>query len=225
MRNSDPSGSSSHVAYTRWRRLSTTIFPAMSRFKTAGSYKVSLPWKEFHEPLPDNYHLTLKRLRGLLNQNREILKQYIWWHHSRSAEEGDYRARPSWGALLQWVHYLPRHAVYSAPRQGHYQLCMTHLPSQRAPHWMNAHIRVPVSTNSFSICCFNFICIKFSSPDIRRRKGIPDDCSRQLRPQHPTLHPGGWHLQGNSCVASILIHPSCLWRFVEPFLNLTQQII
>ena len=42
-------------------------------------YKVSLPWKEFHEPLPDNYYLSLKRLRGLLHrlkQNPEILKEY-----------------------------------------------------------------------------------------------------------------------------------------------------
>ena len=44
-----------------------------------GCYKVSLPWKEFHEPLPDNYYLSLKRLRGLLHrlkQNPEILKEY-----------------------------------------------------------------------------------------------------------------------------------------------------
>ena len=31
-----------------------------------GRYKVSLPWKEFHEPLSDNYILSLKRLQGLL---------------------------------------------------------------------------------------------------------------------------------------------------------------
>ena len=70
MRNSDPSGSSSHVAYTRWRRLSTTIFPAMSRFKTAGT--------RFHSHGRNftNLYQTIKRLRGLLNKNREILKQY-----------------------------------------------------------------------------------------------------------------------------------------------------
>ncbi|XP_064388661.1 uncharacterized protein LOC135336735 [Halichondria panicea] len=31
-----------------------------------GRYKVSLPWKEFHDPLPDNYQLSLKRMRGML---------------------------------------------------------------------------------------------------------------------------------------------------------------
>lgn len=44
-----------------------------------GRYKVSLPWKEFHEPLADNYNLSLKRLRGLLHrlkQTPDILQQY-----------------------------------------------------------------------------------------------------------------------------------------------------
>ena len=42
-------------------------------------YEVSLPWKESHAPLPDNYDLSLKRLIGLLKrlrQNPEILRQY-----------------------------------------------------------------------------------------------------------------------------------------------------
>ena len=44
-----------------------------------GHYKVSLPWKEFHEPLADNYLLSVRRLRGLLQQLKhdlEILKEY-----------------------------------------------------------------------------------------------------------------------------------------------------
>ena len=31
-----------------------------------GRYEVSLPWREVHEPLPDNYQLSLGRLRSLL---------------------------------------------------------------------------------------------------------------------------------------------------------------
>ena len=31
-----------------------------------GRYKVSLPWKELHEPLSDNYQLSVNRLNGLL---------------------------------------------------------------------------------------------------------------------------------------------------------------
>lgn len=44
-----------------------------------GRYQVSLPWKESHQPLPDNYHLSKKRLRGLLSrlkQSPSILKEY-----------------------------------------------------------------------------------------------------------------------------------------------------
>ena len=41
-------------------------------------YKVSLPWKESHAPLSDNYDLSLKRLIGLikwLKHNPDILHQ------------------------------------------------------------------------------------------------------------------------------------------------------
>ena len=31
-----------------------------------GRYKISLPWKEFRDPLPDNYYLCVSRLQGLL---------------------------------------------------------------------------------------------------------------------------------------------------------------
>ena len=44
-----------------------------------GRYEVSLPWKEFHDHLPDNYMLSLRRLEGLIKQLRqtpEILKEY-----------------------------------------------------------------------------------------------------------------------------------------------------
>ena len=45
---------------------------------------VFLPWKEPHPNLPDSYHLTKNRLRGLLSrlkQNPSVLKDYdttIW---------------------------------------------------------------------------------------------------------------------------------------------------
>ena len=37
-----------------------------------GRYKVPLPWKEFHEPLEDNYSLSVNGLRGVL----QCLKHY-----------------------------------------------------------------------------------------------------------------------------------------------------
>lgn len=44
-----------------------------------GRYKVPLPWKEFHDTLPDNYQLSLSRLQGLLRrlkQDSAVLKEY-----------------------------------------------------------------------------------------------------------------------------------------------------
>ena len=33
-----------------------------------GRYEVSLPWREFHQPLPDNYTLSLRRLEGPITE-------------------------------------------------------------------------------------------------------------------------------------------------------------
>lgn len=44
-----------------------------------GRYEVSLPWREYHDPLPDNYDLSRRRLYGLLRrlkQNPAILQEY-----------------------------------------------------------------------------------------------------------------------------------------------------
>ena len=44
-----------------------------------GCYTVLLPWKEFHKSLTDNYLLSVKRLKGLLQRLKhepEILKEY-----------------------------------------------------------------------------------------------------------------------------------------------------
>ena len=42
-------------------------------------YEVSLPWRDYHEPLSDNYELSLRRLHGLLQRLRQtpaVLKEY-----------------------------------------------------------------------------------------------------------------------------------------------------
>ena len=42
-------------------------------------YKVPLPWREFHDPLPDNYQLSVNRLQGLLRRLKQepaVLKEY-----------------------------------------------------------------------------------------------------------------------------------------------------
>ena len=36
-----------------------------------GRYKVALPWREFHDPLPDNHQLSVNRLQGLLQRLKQ----------------------------------------------------------------------------------------------------------------------------------------------------------
>ena len=78
----------------------------------SGRYRVSLPWKEFHDPLPDNFALSVKRLHGLLRklrQDPDILREY-----DRTIREqlknGIIEAVPR-DANSTKVHYLPHHAV------------------------------------------------------------------------------------------------------------------
>ena len=78
-----------------------------------GRYQVSLPWKDFHEPLPDNYSLSVKRLRGLLcrlRQDPDMLKEYDRII-SDQLQKGIIDAVPEEEPRPAQVHYLPHHAV------------------------------------------------------------------------------------------------------------------
>ena len=80
-----------------------------------GRYEVSLPWREFHEPLPTNYAPCSKRLQGLLcrlKQEPEMMQEY----HSTIKDQlakGIIEPAPATDAQLAKapVHYLPHHAV------------------------------------------------------------------------------------------------------------------
>ena len=79
-----------------------------------GRYQVSLPWKDIHPPLPDNYRLALKRLRGLhhrLQQQPALLKEYdaiIQDQVKQGVVEVITDPPPTDSRA---VHYLPHHAV------------------------------------------------------------------------------------------------------------------
>lgn len=78
-----------------------------------GRYSVPLPWKEFHEPLPSNYALCLKRLRGLLTrlkQDPHILKEYDSTIRDQLAK-GIIEVVPNDEPKPELVHYLPHHGV------------------------------------------------------------------------------------------------------------------
>ena len=78
-----------------------------------GRYQVSLPWKQFHQSLPDNYSLSQKRLNGLLkhlHKTPELLRDYdhvIW----EQIEKGIVEDVPTVSEGSNLVHYLPHHAV------------------------------------------------------------------------------------------------------------------
>ena len=94
-------------------RCVLTEFEEKIKFKN-GRYQVSLPWKDVHPPLPDNYQLALKRLRGLqhrLLQQPALLKEYdaIIQDQVKQGVVGVITdPTPTDGRA---VHYLPHHAV------------------------------------------------------------------------------------------------------------------
>ena len=83
-----------------------------------GQYQVSLPWKEFHRPLPDHYQLSLKRLWGLLRQLRQnptVIREYdhiIRDQLKKSIVEPVTEETPTSNRL----HYLPHHAVFCSDK-------------------------------------------------------------------------------------------------------------
>ena len=85
-----------------------------------GRYQVSLPWREYHEPLPTNHELSLKRLLGLLRrlkQQPEVLAEYdktIQEQRSKGIVE---RVEAGDVGEPGRVHYLPHHTVIRWDKQ------------------------------------------------------------------------------------------------------------
>ena len=78
-----------------------------------GRYRVALPWKEFHDVLPDHYQLSLKRLHGLMRRLRQepaVLEQYDRTIKEQ-LENGIIEAVDPCEPTPNDVHYLPHHAV------------------------------------------------------------------------------------------------------------------
>ena len=76
-------------------------------------YKVSLPLKEFHEPLFDSYFLNVGRLQGLLCRLRQdpvILKEYDRTIKDQ-LEKDIIKVDPEGQSKPAQTHYLPYHTV------------------------------------------------------------------------------------------------------------------
>ena len=81
---------------------------------TGGRYEVELPWKESHALLPDNYVLSVGRLKHLMHRLRKdpvLLKEYdqiIREHERLGIVETVDSSQPT---EVGKVHYLPHHPV------------------------------------------------------------------------------------------------------------------
>ena len=76
-------------------------------------YEVSLPWREYHEPLLDNYELSFKRLQSLLRRLKQylvILKEYDAIIHDQ-LDKGIVEKVGQPDDMPGRIHYLPHHAV------------------------------------------------------------------------------------------------------------------
>ena len=84
-----------------------------------GKYEVELPWKEGHPELPDNYHLSLKRLHGLskrLKQDPAILREYNSIIQDQLRRGIVEMVEPVADSPHQ-IHYLPHHAVVRCDKE------------------------------------------------------------------------------------------------------------
>ena len=85
-----------------------------------GRYQVSLPWREYHESLPTNHELSLKRLHGLLRRLRqqpEVLAEYDKILREQIAKGIVERVVSRDVGEPGRVHYLPHHAIIRQDKQ------------------------------------------------------------------------------------------------------------
>ena len=85
-------------------------FAATVRFQD-GRYTVPLPWKEFHEPLGDNYQLCEKRLRGLLKRLRHEPAMLMQYNSTIQDQLEKGVIEPAPHEATGTTHYLPHHGV------------------------------------------------------------------------------------------------------------------
>ena len=88
-------------------------FTQTVQFKN-GRYEVSLPWKNLHPTLPDNYQLSNRRLDGLIKRLRhdpEVLREYSSIINSQRRQGIVESINLEEEQANGQTHYLPHHAV------------------------------------------------------------------------------------------------------------------
>ena len=85
-----------------------------------GRYEVSLPWKEQHALLPDNYALAVSRLASVLKRlrrNPELLAEYSRIIDEQSSQEIISDVDPNAPVQVGRLHYLAHHPVVREDKQ------------------------------------------------------------------------------------------------------------
>lgn len=93
-------------------------------------YKVCLPWKEGHKPLPNSYRCIVRRLKVQLEEVRKepnVLFEYI--SIIKQQEDHGIIERVAELESSEKVHYQPHHADHSKgmPKRQRLGWCMIHL--------------------------------------------------------------------------------------------------
>jgi hypothetical protein len=124
-----------------------TEFEESIQFRN-GRCEVSLPWKDPHPVLPDNYQLCLKRLHGLLRRLRQdpnMLNQYDSIIRDQIERGIIQPVEIQANTAVGKVHYLPHHAVVCQDKETT-KLRMP-LPDQTDRHSTVVCILVPNLTS------------------------------------------------------------------------------
>lgn len=109
MKDCDPSGSFESLGICSPEKTLYDEFSSSVEFRD-GRYD---PWRDTHEPLPDIFQLSLRRLRGLmrrLQQTPSVLQEYDSIIRDQ-LKKGIVEAVTDSSPASDQVHYLPHHAV------------------------------------------------------------------------------------------------------------------
>uniref|UniRef100_A0A1X7TZP1 Uncharacterized protein n=1 Tax=Amphimedon queenslandica TaxID=400682 RepID=A0A1X7TZP1_AMPQE len=136
-----------------------------------GRYTVFLPWKESRLSLPDNYHISLRRLKSLykrLKRSPELLEKYDSIIREQLALGIIEPADES--STFSRIHYLPHHAVVRQDKStAKLRIIYDASANEDGPSFNDC-----LYTGHFRIrkC---FICLRFCSTYSRYQEGILDN--------------------------------------------------
>ena len=174
---------------------------------------MSLPWREYHETLPTNRELSLKRLLRRLEQEPEVRAEYDKKLRQQLAAGIVERVEPGDVGELGRVHYLPHHAVIRRDKQTT-QVRVVYDASSSSfgpllPHW--AQVQPEDTLNSPPIQ--NLPCCRCS----RHRENILDDICQPKGSRRPEMFVGERFNGRRTRDCHSQIYEGRVWCLIEPF--------